>query len=115
MKIFCDLLVWSCNLEDVQLKSNLTNIIVDPCDHEVAHGLRRCGVDKVGAVLHGVSAAHVLKVAAHSKPRGTRALWTPTLGKTVLGCVAGAVVVLLGQAHLILEPGTSEVDKGAKK
>ena len=62
------LLVWSCNLKDIQLKSNLTDIVVDPGDHEMAHGLGRGRVDKVGAVLHGVRAAHVLKVAANSKP-----------------------------------------------
>ena len=61
------LLVWSCNLEDIQFKSNLTDIIVDPGDHEMAHGLGRGRIDKVGAVLHGVRAAHILKVAAHPK------------------------------------------------
>ena len=61
------LLIWPCNLKDIQLKSNLTDIVVDPGDHEMAHGLGRGRVDKVGAILHGVCAAHVLKVAADAK------------------------------------------------
>ena len=98
------LLVWSCNLKDIQLKFDLTNIIVHPGYHEVAHGLGRGRVDEVGAVLHGVGTAHVLKVAADAKAGGAGALWTSSFGKTVLGSVTCAIVVFSRQAHLVLEP-----------
>ena len=51
-----------------QLKTDLTDIIVERRDHEAADGGEGVGAGEVGSVLTGGGVATVNKTAAHSKP-----------------------------------------------
>ena len=92
------------DLKHVQLELDLTDVVVHPGDHEVAHGGGGGGVDPVGAVLVGVTVTDVLEVAADSEPGGAGSHGFAALVVAVLLGVAGPVAVAGGEAHRVGEP-----------
>ena len=92
------------DLKHVQLQLDLTDVVVHPGDHEVAHRCGRGGVDPVGPVLVCVTVTDVLEVAAHSEPGGTCSHGFAALLMAVLLGVAGPVAVAGGEAHGVGEP-----------
>ena len=100
--------IWTGDLEHVQLQLNLTDVVVHPGDHQVAHGGGGGRVDPVGAVLVCVAVTDVLKMTADSEARGAGPHWFAALVMAVLLGVAGPVTVAGGETHSVGEPHHGE-------
>ena len=66
--------IWTSNFKDIELETNLANVVVDSVDEEAAHRHRRRRVHKVRSVLAGGLRAHELEQAADPESRRTASL-----------------------------------------
>ena len=67
-------LIGSGNFKDIQLETNLTNVVFHPVDKEAAHRHRRRRVHKVRPVLARTLRAHQLEETAYSESRRASSL-----------------------------------------
>ena len=65
--------IWTSNFKDIELETNLANVVVDSVDEEAAHRHRRRRVHKVRSVLAGGLRAHELEQAADCEEKGGKA------------------------------------------